>query len=297
MADSPITALADAGALRAGILSLREEFPFLSVAELGKSVLGRPIFILQLGEPRERVLYAAGFQGADWGCTHLLLNFARALCQALDTGGRISDIDVRRALLGRGVLFVPCINPDGAEIFLHGPAGAQELADCVTGLCSGANQWQANARGVDLTHNFDAGWYLLRQLEALAGITGPAPARFGGCTPESEPETRLLAGLCRQIKLRHAVALSGFGETIGWQYGKFTPDRSQLMAKILSVTSGYRPEEDLTGGHGSFQAWFIEEFHRPAFTIRPGKSAPIPLAEAMPIYRELEELLMLSAIM
>ncbi len=298
MADFPFHTPPDADALRGGLLALRDEYPFLSVAELGKSVLGRSVFVLQLGEPRERVLYAGGFSGTDWGSTLLLLHFAKSLCHALDTGGRISDIDVRRALLGRGILFVPCLNPDGMEIVLHGADSARELSQCVTALCDNPKNWRANARGVDLTHNFDAGWYILRQLENLAGISGPSPARFGGDAPESEPEPRLLTGLCRRVKLRHALALGGTGESICWQYGKFTPDRSQLMAKILSVTSGYRPEDG--GGlsdHGTFQDWFIDEFHRPAFTVQPGKTAPATVEETLKIYRSLEEALMLSSIM
>lgn len=298
MADSSFFTPPDAAALRGRLLSLREEYPFLSVGELGKSVLGRSVFILQLGEPRERVLYAAGFRGTDWAGTLLLLAFASELCRALDTGARISDIDVRRALLGRGILFVPCLNPDGMEIALHGSAAARELAGCVNGLDGDTSAWQANARGVDLNHNFDAGWYILRQLESLAGINGPGPSRFGGDAPESEPETRLLTGLCRRVKLRHAVAFSGAGKTISWKYGKFTPDRSQLMAKILSVTSGYEPEEGAgLCSHGTFQDWMIEELHKPAFTIHPGPRESLSGREIGIIYQELEELLMLSAIM
>ena len=181
---------------------------------------------------------------------------------------------------------------------MHGAKAARELEGCVAGLAGDTSRWQANARGVDLNHNFDAGWYILRQLENLAGINGPGPSRFGGDAPESEPETRLLTGLCRRIRLRHALAFSGAGGSISWKYGKFTPDRSQLMAKILSVTSGYEPEEgNGLCSHGTFQDWLIEELHKPAFTIRPGKkeiSSPQDVADA---YRELEELLMLSAIM
>lgn len=290
----------DAKTTRQLILEMHGLYPFLTVSELGKSVIGRPIYALQLGEPRERVLYAGGFRGQEWMTGLLLLKFIHSLCHALDTGGRIAGIDVRRALLGRGLLFVPCINPDGVEIALHGASAANELCESVLDACEGdPSRWQANARGVDLTHNFDAGWYILRQLEHTLGNDSPGPEQFGGDRPESEPETKLLVSLCKTVRFRHAMVFHNFGEEILWQYGSYTPERSQLMMKILAVTSGYSP---IPGGdpleHASFKDWFIEEFHRPAFSIGIGKNpSTMSAPDLFPLYQRLEEMLMLSAIM
>lgn len=100
--------------------SLRVQYPFLRITELGHSVLGRPIYALQIGEPRERVLFCGAFHGMEWLTCSLLLRFVARLCHALDTGEPLAEIDVRRALLGRGLVVVPCVNPDGVEISLHG---------------------------------------------------------------------------------------------------------------------------------------------------------------------------------
>ena len=288
--------------MRQLILDMHKQSPFLTITELGKSVLGRSIYALQLGESRERVLYVGGFRGQEWISSLLLLKFIYSLCGALDTGERTADIDVRRALLGRGLVFVPCINPDGIEIALHGAEGANELCESVTAACHGRfDKWQANACGVDLTHNFDAGWHLLRQLENTLGINGPSPEQYGGQMPESEPETKVLANLCRTIRFRHALAFHHSGEEILWQYGKHTPERSQLMTKILSVTSGY---DAVTGEdpfeHASFKDWFVKEFCRPAFSISLCKNinaSAMSLADVFPLYQRLEEMLILSAIM
>ena len=61
-------------------------------------------------------------------------------------------------------------------------------------------RWQANARGVDINHNFNAGWAALQLQERAAGIGGPSPRQWGGPAPESEPETRAMTELCRRCR-------------------------------------------------------------------------------------------------
>lgn len=290
----------DAAAVRQFLARLQGKYPFLTLKILGESVLGRPIYALQLGECRDRVLFAGAFHGMEWLTCSLLLAFTADLCDALDAGRPLAGIDIRRALLGRGLVIVPCVNPDGVEIALHGADAALDLRDTVLQLAGpDARRWQANARGVDLNHNFDAGWHLLRQLELSAGITGPGPTRYGGSTPESEPETQLLTALCRSVPFRHVVAFHSQGEEIYWQYGANTPKSSGLMARILALTSGYRAEQpEGLASHGGFKDWFIQEFARPGFTVEIGKGQnPLPLRDLPLLRRRLREMMTLAAIM
>ena len=290
----------DSAAVAGHVAALRERFPFLHVSVPGKSVLGRPIYALQIGETRECVLFAGAFHGMEWLTCSLLLRFADELCTALDTGRAVADIDVRRALLGRGLMILPCVNPDGVEISLHGANSALSLADSVTTISGGDTlHWQANARGVDLNHNFDAGWYILRQLELSSGIREPAPTRYGGSAPESEPETQLLTALCRSIPFRHVLAFHSQGEEIYWRYGSYLPPRSVLMTRILAAVSGYRPASaEGLASHGGFKDWFIHEFRRPGFTIEIGRGKnPLPISDLFPIYDRLCEMLTLAAIL
>lgn len=300
MDDLLYTRVPDARTVRDFLHRLRSDYPFLTLKILGKSVLGRPIYGLQLGENRERVLFAGAFHGMEWLTCSLLLGFAEDLCVALDTGCCMADIDIRRALLGRGIVIVPCVNPDGVEIALHGADAALGLRDTVLHLSGGdPSRWQANARGVDLNHNFDAGWYILRQLETDAGITGPGPTRFGGYAPESEPETQVIAALCRSIPFRHVLAFHSQGEEIYWQYGPNTPKNSELIARIFALTSGYRAAQpDGLAAHGGFKDWFISEFSRPGFTVEMGKGKnPLPLSDLPAIRHRLLEMMTLAAIM
>ena len=144
------------------------------------------------------------------------------------------------------MVIIPCVNPDGVQIALHGARGAgcyEGLATRVSG--NDFSRWNANARGVDINHNFDAGWDTLHQMEQESGITGPAPRQYGGDAPESEPETQALVRLCRSQPFRHALAFHSQGEEIFWEYGENTPERGRMMAKIFSASSGYRLVDNL----------------------------------------------------
>lgn len=183
---------------------------------------------------------------------------------------------------------------------MHGSAAAGEYRELVHNVsCGDTSRWQANARGVDLNHNFNAGWEALHTLEREQGIYHPAPTRYGGEYPESEPETRLLCDFCRSQYFRHALAFHSQGEEIYWDFGERTPEKSRLMAQVLAASSGYEmsePEAIATGG--GFKDWFISCFCRPAFTIEIGKGEnPLPLSDLPGIHRTLEEMLVFSIIM
>jgi g-D-glutamyl-meso-diaminopimelate peptidase len=160
---------------------------------------------------------------------------------------------------------------------------------------SGGNtdNWQANARGVDINHNFNAGWHELHKLEQKSNINGPGPTRYGGEYPESEIETKAITSLCRNTYFRHAIAFHSQGEEIYWQYGDDMSEKSELIAKVLSVSSGYKmaqPEGLAIGG--GFKDWFIKEIKRPGLTIEIGKGKnPLPPSDTTPIYLELRKAL------
>ena len=195
---------------------------------------------------------------------------------------------------------MPCVNPDGCEISISGAKGCGKLADTIGKLCNlDYKHWNANLRGVDINHNFNAGWEELHKREQELGIYGPSPTRFGGYKPESEPETIALTELCRKAAIRHVTALHSQGEVIYWSYGKKEPSRSRRMAEIMATSSGYAldiPSPIAYGG--GFKDWFISEFNRPGFTVELGLGEnPLPAEDAERIYKRVKEMLMLCTIM
>lgn len=291
---------ADSATVRALLAALCGRYRFLELQPVGRSLLGRDIYGVMLGGGHERVLYAAAFHGQEWITTLVLLRLCEEICEAMGRDGRLADMDFRRAIAGRCLVFVPQVNPDGVDIALGGSRMAGQYAALVAekgGDTPGL--WQANARGVDLNHNFNAGREALLAMEREQGIDGPSPRRFGGDAAESEPETRALTALCRRGDFRHVLALHTQGEEIYWQYGRRTPTHARMMANILAASSGYAVAQPTgTACHGGFKDWFIEEMGRPGFTLEMGRGEnPLPLADFEPLYEKAREMLLLAALM
>lgn len=287
----------DYAGLLAAVKRMKAKYGFLQSFSIGKSVMQRSLPVLILGTGRPETLYVGGFHALEYITSMLLLKFAVQLCEVYRDHGIVNGFDICEMLRSRSVYIVPMLNPDGVEIHLHGQKAVAAL-HTTSRLVAGAGPavWQANAHGVDLNHNFNAGFEELRRQEIEAGITGPAPTRYGGLRPESEPETRALCNLCRRMLFGKAFAFHSQGEEIYWRYGPRTPRNSEEMAKMLAVTSGYRlADPEGLAANGGFKDWFIDVFGRPGFTIEIGKGKnPLPASDLPAIYSGVFNMLLLG---
>ena len=185
----------------------------------------------------------------------------------------------RNTLRGRKITVVPCVNPDAYEIRRYGALGA----GCYAGLVKRAgvedySTWCANARGVDIAHNFD-----FRHVSVLPNtersINRPSPVAYAGPAPESEAETQAVA----------------------WAAGDSTEAQKDapMMAKILAAAGDYtlaRKEDYIK--RGCFPEWFAESTGKPAFEIAVRDLPHEPTtANFEALYAAAEELLVLCSIM
>ena len=273
------------------VYDLKGRFDGLRAVPIGESARGRGIFALALGDLRGATLLVGGTHGSEWLTTLLLFRFCEDLLLAQEQGGVLGEIDITKALENHSLVIVPCLNPDGVQIALGKDQPPPKSAP--------GSPWQANGNGVDLNHNFDAGWELLHKMEEQEGYIGPGPTRYGGKRPHSEPETRAIAGFCLACDFRRVYAFHSQGEEIYYEYGADTPNRSRLMAEVLAASCGYkvcRPEK--IASHGGFKDWFIHTMHRPGFTIEIGRGKnPVPSEELEPIYARLLEMLLLTMLL
>lgn len=290
--------LPDARARKEMISQICEKYSFVRHFFAGKSVCGRSIDILHVGNIKHRVLYCAGFHGSEYLTTLAVLKFFEECADAIANDTVVGRYKMKDFLVEKGLTIVPCVNPDGVEIAIHGSDSAFKYKSLVDKATNSTDRWQANARGVDINHNFNAGWNELKNRELAMNIKSPAATRFGGNAPESEPETRTLTNLCRRNDFERAVAFHSQGREIYCSYGRHTPVMSFRLASVMSQASGYNiavPEDIATGG--GFKDWFIEKFRKPALTIEMGKGEnPLPLSDFEPEYEMMRNMMCLGVI-
>lgn len=282
------------------MMSVLDEFvsryPWLSVTTLGESILGRRIPMIRLGcaenegKERHRVLYIGAHHGMEWITTALLLRFINEYCELLKSDGMAEGVRVKKLNESCGIYILPMLNPDGVDYAINGVAEDNILCDRLIGMNGGSAdfcRWQANARGVDLNHNYNAGFAEYKKLEGENGIFGGAPTRFSGESPESEPETAYLCNYLRFTEPFGAVlTLHTQGEEIYYTSGDVIAPESERLGKYLARVSGYQlSKPEGLAAYGGFTDWFIREFGKPSFTVECGKGEnPLPVTDMPMMY-------------
>lgn len=276
---------------------------FISASYIGSSLAGRPIPLITLGSEKAAtsVLYVGCHHGMEWITTDMLLNFAEDYAAAYCQNGSICGIKLRRLYESVCIYLVPMLNPDGAELQIHGKDQKNPLTERLSKMSGGDfSHWQANGRGVDLNHNYNALFDEYKLLEKAEGIFGGSPTRYSGEYPESEPETGSLCNFIRfSGKISMIMTLHSQGEEIYYTSGGKIPPDGERIARTLSRLSGYelaKPEG--MASYGGLTDWFIREFDLPSFTIECGKGEnPLPASDAPVIYMKLRDMLFTAPIL
>ncbi len=278
--------------LTTAVDNLCEKFGFIRRFAIGKSLCGRTITALTIGSRKSPVLYAATFHGMEWLNTLFMLSFCEELALAYKNKSTADGVNVFAQLQKRGIMIIPCVNPDGVEIELHGSESCPRYKKLIDSITSDTSRWQANARGVDLNHNFNAGWGELKKLEMKSGITKPSETRYGGTRPFSEPETIALKNLCLKHRFSHVIAFHSQGREVYCTYGN-TPERSVALGEMFAALSGYKvalPDKIASGG--GFKDWVIGYLKTPAITVETGLGKnPLPLCDYQPEYQKIRRAL------
>lgn len=286
----------DAAALPAMVQRLGAAYPALCPSELGRSLLDRPIPMLRIGEGRRHVLYVGGHHGMEWLTGLLLLRFAAELCEGSLRDTYEYGISLRYLLRVRTFWIVPILNVDGVAIQIGGVGAGGILGDRLLRMNGGSDDfshWQANARGVDLNHNYDAGFAAYKKMEGEQGILGGCSTRYSGEHPESEPECAALCSLIRSLPLSVILTLHTQGEEIyTGACGGVRPPRLDSIARAAARLSGYtlcRPEGN--AAYGGLTDWATAIMGIPALTLECGRGEnPLPITDGMSVYARLRQL-------
>lgn len=288
--------------LKRDIEGLKKRYPFITVGSVGKSVLGRELYYIRLGVGPNEVFYNGAHHSLEWITSPLLMKFTENFLESYILGREMRGYNIGDVWSESSIYIMPMVNPDGVDLVLNGLSRDNpyynQLIRWNNGSTNFSTDWQANNRGVDLNHNYNAGWQQSKDAEREYGIMGPGPTRYSGPYPESEPEVQAVVRFTRSHNFRLVLAYHSQGEVIYWQYDGLTPPESRAIGEVFSRVSGYALSET-TGiaSYAGYKDWFIQDFRKPGYTIEVGRGRnPLPISQFDRIYNDNEELLILAAV-
>jgi g-D-glutamyl-meso-diaminopimelate peptidase len=268
--------------------SLKRVYPFITIKEIGKSVLGHSIQEIRVGKGEKKVHMNASFHANEWITTMVLLSLLNQYLLCLTNGSLLSGHKVCHLYEEVELSIVPMVNPDGVNLVLKGPPPGWE--ENVIGMNEGSDDfihWKANIRGIDLNRQFPANWDLCRK---NSPVHCPCPRDFPGNSSLTEPEAIAMAELVKNNSFDRIFAFHTQGEEFYWGYEGHEPVESEAMAEELERKSGYKAVR-YVNSHAGYKDWFIQEFKRPGFTIELGRGInPLPLSQLPQILKCAEEI-------
>ena len=285
----------DYSALMRCVRVLSECYGFLNFSYLTESAMGKGIPLIALGEGEKRIFYIGAHHGAERITSAVLIKFIAEFCAHVKRGSAVCGMNPEYLMKTRTVCVIPMLNPDGVDISANGAPLDSLWRERLVKMNGSQDftYWQANARGVDLNHNYDADFEAYKQIEGKLGIFGGCASKYSGEAPESEFETGALCNFLRFNTPTALMTLHTQGREIYYTSGGKCPSSSGAVAKRLSELTGYRLEEpDGSAAYGGLTDFCIQKLGIPAFTLECGKGKnPLPKGELPYIYSELRKAL------
>lgn len=276
------------------LYALTGAFSCIESGTAGHSVLGKPIPFLRFGHGRHKLLLTGAHHGKEWITAMLNMAIAETLCQLYSEKKRMGETDLVAFFDSHTIYMLPMVNPDGVNLCIRGLT--EELPPFIRSRLIGMNggssdfigKWQANIRGVDLNHNYDALFEKGRTMAFAKGIYGPCSSQYSGEHPESEPETKAVTSFTKAIKPDIVIAYHSQGEEIFYNFNGVCARGAKSLAQTLAEATGYQlSEADGITDCSGYKDWVIEQFSIPAYTIEVGKGEnPLPLSQFEKIFHD-----------
>lgn len=252
---------------------------------IGHSVDNRNIYGLEIGNGSKVIFLDANIHAAETANTHILIQFMSEVVNMYESG----NTNVKNALNEFKLVVMPCINPDGYEIFTN---GIESISNKELWVYKNKNKinfenLKSNANGVDINRNFptqNAGLYYkskgLLYNVSLEKNTG-SKSYFGGYSLGSEPETK--AAMYFMLKHYRSVVsyinLHSQGRVIYSGKPNLSSEFNNLSRKFASKISninkyivyGIESEEVGEGNDGSATDFMSEIAHEMPFSSKTGR--------------------------
>ena len=276
----------------AALKNLAEKYPFCRTAVIATTEFGRTLRTLTIGTGPRRVLYTAAHHANEWLTAPLLVRFAEAFAEAVQTGGTLGGVDAAELAEAATVCLLPMVDPDGVDLVTGAidPATypylqAKALAEHYPQIPFPSG-WKANLKGVDLNLNYPAGWLQAREIKFSQGFTRPGPRDYVGRYPLDQRESRALADFTTGFDPALVLAYHSQGEVIYWQFRDIEVPGARELGEEFARLSGYElADTPYESSFAGYKDWFIQEFRRPGYTIEVGKGEnPLPPEQLDEIY-------------
>lgn len=268
-------------------------YPFIETGSIGRSVMGRRIPYLRMGNGATEVFYNASFHANESITTPVLLKFLEDYARAYVKGGDIHGVQASRLFSDYQLYLVPMVNPDGVDLVnglltngIYYRQARQIGADYPA--IPFPEGWKANIEGVDLNLQFPAGWEDAKEIKFAQGYVSPAPRDYVGSAPLVAPESSAVYRFTLEHDFSLILAYHTQGEVIYWKYKDYEPKRSYEIAQYFGEVSGYAVEvTPQESGNAGYKDWFIQQYNRPGYTIEAGMGEnPLPMSQFDTIYED-----------
>lgn len=280
--------------------NLKEAYPFLSLKVIGKSVMGKSIYAINLGCGERKILASGAHHANEWITCTLLLKFAENYLKAYQNDGYMFGESVRELWNKKTISIVPLVNPDGVDLVCGGMdknssyyKNALEISECFPDIPFPSG-WKANIEGCDLNLNYPAGWANAKRIKYEMGFSKKAPKNYVGDSPLCAPEAKAMYNYSVFNSFCLSLSYHTQGKVIYWKYKDFLPEESERIGKELEMVSGYCLDiTPVESGFAGYKDWFISNYNLPGYTVEAGEGEnPLPLSQFDEIYKDNEKLLL-----
>lgn len=281
----------DYGQLREDIDKLLSRFPFVNNDIIGYSVMKNPIHCISIGDGDKKIFINCAHHGLEYLTSAFIMTFLKEYAKCIVSGKDFFGYDPCKLRKSVTLYVVPMVNPDGVDIAINGVDITnpyhQRLISLV-GLHSFGKVWQANARGVDINHNYNAGWRVVK--------TEPSPTKYAGPYSESEPETKAMVEFIRKMDFDLLIAFHSQGKEIYYDFDGMAAKNSLEIAEKMAEVSGYAVCTPTgSAAFGGCKDWFIKEFGKAGFTIEIGEGKnPLPQDMLEEVFEENSKIILES---
>ncbi len=279
------------------IKDITTRYSFVKCETIGKSNMEREIFLIKIGKGDRKILTIGAHHSLEWITSAVLTNFVYDYADAISREEEFQG-DLAKEMYKRATYYIiPMLNPDGVDIVLNKIKKKHPFYKQVTSIIPSSKvstYWQANIRGVDLNHNYDAAFSLGKRKAESVGISSPNYTRYPGKKPFSEPETEAVRMLCERENFHVSAAFHTQGEVIYDEFNGVCPDK-ELSQRLLSCSGYERDSADGIAACSGFKDWMIDKMNTPSFTVELGYGKnPLPFSQfekiKKPCYNILKEL-------